>query len=277
MKWIAVALLALNVMYYGWQMDQDLRLARGNRLQSIIVPAGVAELRLVRELDSPPPARSEAGTPAEFGPAAEAINDPGLAPDSGVAAEIQAGTGAAPDWLVSQLPDLAVSDVVAGPAGYSCFSFGPLPGEKHALWLADWFRARMIPAGTRTTGDAGGNMLWVYLAPQPSREQAVGVAKTLEQKGVRDFRIIGSGDLANAVSLGLFSSQQAVNDRLRELREKGFQPVVVPYASVESVQWVDVRIARGDPVLEEMFAGFPGRYGSVPTACDQIALDQPAP
>lgn len=277
MKWLALVLLAVNVIHYGWQLDQDMRLARGNRAQSLVLPAGVAGLRLVRELEAPPPVRAADDGATEFDVSAQAINDPGLAPDTGVAAEIQAGTGALPEGLVGQLPDLALPETAVAPGEYSCFSFGPLPEDRHAVWLADWFRARMIPVATRASDDGGGNLLWVYLAPQPTREEAMGVAAALERQGVRDFRVIGRGDLANAVSLGLFSSQQAVNSRLRELREKGFQPVVVPYTGVQRVQWVDVRLLRTDPVLEEMFTGFPGRYGSVPTSCEQIALDQPAP
>jgi SPOR domain len=277
MKWIALTLLALNLIYYGWEMDQDLRLARANQAQALGVPAGVASLRLVRELKTPPAARADDDAPATFEPDAQAVTDAGMTPDDGIAAELQASTGAGPDELVNQLPELAVPAALGGTTGYSCFTFGPLPEEKHALWLADWFRTRMIPMHTRESQDADGSLLWVYLAPLPSAQEAEGVVQALQQKGVRDFRLISRGDLANAVSLGLFASQQAVNERLGELREKGFQPVVVPYAGVQRVHWIDVRIPAGDPVLQEMFSGFPGRYSSIPAACDQIALDQPPP
>lgn len=277
MKWLAVALLALNLGYYGWELDQDLRRTRANRAQALSVPAGVQLLPLVREMKEPPQARADDAEHADFEADAQAVMDTGMAPEGSIAAELQASTGAGPDELVNQLPELAVATATSGPTEYSCFSFGPLPGEKHALWLADWFRMRMIPMRTRESEDADGSLLWVYLAPLPSAQEARGVVQALQQTGVRDFRLINRGDLANAVSLGLFSSQQAVNERLSELREKGFQPVVVPYTGVQRVQWIDVRMPQGDPVLEEMYAGFPGRYNSVPAACDQIALDQPPP
>jgi cell division septation protein DedD len=276
-KWLALALLAINLVHYGWQLDQELRRARANRAQALVALPGARPLTLLRELDAPPALRATADSALDYGPAAEAVNDPDLAVESAVPAELQAATGAGPDELVNRLPDLVVPDAATGPARYTCFSLGPLPAEQHAVWLADWFRARMIPVHVRESEAGERNLLWVYLAPLPSRDDARAVAETLARKGIRDFRLIDRGDLANAVSLGLFSSQQAVNDRLRELREQGFQPVVVPYENMQRARWVDVRIPGDDPVIEEMFAGFPGRYGSVPKDCAEIAMDQPAP
>lgn len=277
MRWVALCLLALNLVHYGWQLDQDARRTRANHSQGLALPAAVAGLKLVRELAKPPAPREETESQMDFEPAAQAVNDPGLQTESSVAVEVQAGTGAGPDELVNQLPDLNVPGTAAGPVEYSCFSFGPLPEEKHAVWLADWFRARMVPLRNRVSDDPNQSLFWVYLAPQQSRESAMAVLDTLEKKGIRDYRLINRGDLANAVSLGLFSSQSAVNARLQELHEQGFQPVVVPYANLQNTHWIDVRIPKDDPVLQEMYSGFPARYGSVPVTCGEIALDQFAP
>lgn len=277
MRWLTLMLLAVNLGYYGWQLDQDARLARANRSQTLILPAGAATLKLVRELPAPPEVVDRMEAELDFEPAAQAVNDPDLQPAGGVAAEIQAGTGAGPGELVDLLPELQAPDTVPGPVKYLCFSYGPLPEEKHAVWVSDWFRARMIPARSRTSEDRDRSLFWVYLAPQPSREEAAAVLQTLASRGIRDYRLIDRGDLANAVSLGLFSTQSAVNDRLRQLREQGFQPVVVPYANVQRIHWIDVRVPNGDPVLDEMYTGFPARYGSVPVDCGEIALDQPSP
>ena len=279
MRWVALCLLALNLVHYGWQLDADARAARANRSLALALPARVAQLKLVRELAQAPAAREESAGQLDYEPAAQAVNDPGLQTDTSVPAEIQAGTGAGPNELVNQLPDLNLP----GPATamdaqeYSCFSFGPLPEEKHAVWLADWFRVRQIQLRNRVSEDAGRNLFWVYLSPQPSRQGAEAVLVSLAQKGIRDYRLIDHGNLANAVSLGLFSSQAQVNERLRQLREQGFQPVVVPYPNVQRIHWVDVRMPKDDPVLQEMYAGFPARFGSVPVACSEIAMNQPAP
>jgi hypothetical protein len=277
MRWLALLLLALNLGYISWHLDQDAQRARANASQSLSVPVGVPGLKLVRELPAPPEVVGKLEAELDFEPEAEAVNDPGLQPVSGAAAEVQAGTGAAPGELVSLLPEVQTRDSAPGPERFTCFSYGPLPEERHAVWLTDWFRARMIRARQRTSVDPNRSLFWIYLAPQPSREQAASVVQTLQAKGVRDYRLIDRGGLANAVSLGLYSTQQAVNDRLKQLRDRGFQPVVVPYSNVQRIHWVDVRIPEGDPALQDMYSGFPARYGSVPVDCGQIALDQPAP
>ena len=277
MRWLALGLLTLNLVHYGWRLDQDTRRARANHSQALTLPARVEGLTLVRELAEAPAEREEIEGQPDYEPAAQAVNDPGLPTDTSVAAEIQAGTGAGPDELVNQLPDLNLPDTPAGPMEYSCFSFGPLPEEKHAVWLADWFRARMVPLRSRVSEDTDRSLFWVYLAPQPSRQGAEAVLNTLAEKGIRDYRLIDRGSLANAVSLGLFSTQADVNKRLQQLHEEGFKPVVVPYANMQRIHWIDVRLPKDDPVLEEVYSGFPARYGSVPVACSEIALDQSAP
>jgi hypothetical protein len=279
MRWLALCLLALNLVFAGWQVDADARAARANRSQALVVDATAGKLKLVRELAQPPAAREESPGPLDFEPAAQAVNDPGLQTENSVPAEVQAGTGAGPDDLVNQLPDLNLPNAATamGAQEYSCFSFGPLPEEKQAVWLADWFRVRQVQLRSRVSEDADRNLFWVYLAPQQSRHGAEAVLDTLAKKGIRDYRLIDRGNLANAVSLGLFSSQSQVNERLRQLREQGFQPVVVPYPNVQRIHWVDVRVPKDDPVIQEMYAGFPARFGSVPVACSEIALEQPAP
>ncbi|OGT84837.1 MAG: hypothetical protein A3H91_08825 [Gammaproteobacteria bacterium RIFCSPLOWO2_02_FULL_61_13] len=282
MRWVALCLLALNLVHYGWQVDADTRTARANQSEALTLPARVGELKLLRELAQLPAAREELEGQLDFEPAAQAVNDPGLQTETSVPAEIQAGTGAGPDELVNQLPDLDLPGTasgagVAGVEEYSCFSFGPLPEEKHAIWLADWFRVRLIPLRSRVGEDADRSLFWVYLSPQQSRQGVDSVLDTLAKKGIQDYRLIDRGNLANAVSLGLFSSQSQVNERLRQLREQGFQPVVVPYPNVQRIHWVDVRLPKEDPVLQEMYTGFPSRFGSVPVACSEIALDQSAP
>jgi len=272
-----LCLLALNLVHFGWQLDLDARAAHANRTQALALPAGVPELKLVRELAQPPAARDDLEGQQEYEPEAQAVNDPGLQTENSVAAEIQAATGAGPDELVNQLPDLNLPDAATGVEEYSCFSFGPLPEEKHAVWLSDWFRVRLIPLRSRVTEDTDRSLFWVYLAPQQSRQGAEAVLDTLAQKGIRDYRLIDRGNMANAVSLGLFSSQSKVNERLQQLREQGFQPVVVPYPNLQRVHWVDVRMPKDNPVLQEMYTGFPARFGSVPVACSEIALDQSAP
>jgi hypothetical protein len=101
--------------------------------------------------------------------------------------------------------------------------------------------------------------------------------KDLRNKGASDFRLITGGNLANAISLGVYSSQASVNDRLGELQEKGYTPVVVPYATGKRIFWVDAWFS-GDPgQLEQLLSGFPSRYNYVPVDCGKIDMAPASP
>ena len=99
----------------------------------------------------------------------------------------------------------------------------------------------------------------------------------LKDRGINDYRLISHGNLENAISLGLFSSQASVNGRLRELEQKGYKPVVVPYYDNKRLFWVDVRLRESNVPLDSVFTGFPSRYNYVPVSCDKIAMDLAAP
>jgi hypothetical protein len=175
--------------------------------------------------------------------------------------------------IAALLPEITEAPAVVEGAAYSCFTYGPLPEERQAVWLGDWFRARRAEIRSRTSEDPGRRLFWVYLAPAETLQSAMQVVENLKQRGIRDYRLISKGDLGNAVSLGLFSSQEAVNARLQELKEKGFQPVVVPYSNVQRFYWIDVRVPAVPEILDQLFDGYPSRYSSVPVQCSEIAMN----
>ena len=77
--------------------------------------------------------------------------------------------------------------------------------------------------------------------------------KSIREKGIRDYRLISQGNLQNAISMGLFSSQASVNKRLRELEKKGYKPIVVPYSDGKRAYWVDAQLPQDDAVLGKVF------------------------
>jgi hypothetical protein len=253
MRTLVLLLLVANLVYLGWELDRESRAAVRNGAAALPVPPGTRRLVLIRELDEPPP-------PREPAPQTYADPDPVLRE------------------LVAQLPDISLRPLPAAEGlSRSCFTFGPLPDERQALWLGDWFRSRQVEVRHRTTEEAPRPLFWIYLAPEGTRADAEALMQDLERQGVRDYRLITRGGLGNAVSLGLFSSQAAVNARLAELAEKGYRPVVVPYQDVTRFYWLDVAVADDPVLLKELFEGYPARYPSVPVQCSQIAMAKSEP
>jgi hypothetical protein len=209
---------------------------------------------------APPPVRM-----AEAGPDMPA---PAIADTGGVPLEA--------DQLVAELPDIQVTGIDNLAAAASCYRYGPIPDEELIKGLQDWFRSRNASTSLRATEERGSHMFWVYLAPPPSRESALAMLEDMKNRGIGDFRLITRGNMANAISLGLFASREAVDARLRELREKGYVPVVVPYPNVRKVYWLDTRIPDASPAMQQMYEGHPSKFASVPVSCDEFPQTVPA-
>lgn len=262
MKWFVLATLLLgNILYFGWELDRETRMAVQG-VTAMNIPAAANRLSLVSELDVLPDLRDSS--------ALESESDEGdLITDlSGGEAE-----GNAFQDLVSELPDVVELEGLREaiiPA--SCFSFGPIPDELQANNLAQWFSTRNAATNIRYSEEQARQLLWIYLAPQHSRQTALQVLDELKGKGISDYRLISHGNLRNAISLGLFSSQAAVNNRLGELRKKGYKPVVVPYANVRRIYWIDVLVRVEEAQLEQILKGRAASYHSAPVDCSEIAI-----
>lgn len=260
MRWIFILLLILNVVYFGWELDRETAIRYKQASSVLSVPASARRLQLISELPRPPELR---------------IIDTGE--DNPVEALDLDSSQPVDTGLVADLPDIQLADTATMLASYSCYRFGPVLDEQLAISLQDWFVARSTVAQTSYTEDPGKQLYWIYLAPQPSRENAMAVLDEMQRKGVGDFRLINRGDLQNAISLGLFSSREAVNARLEELKEKGYVPVVVPYANIKRIYSVDVRIPDASGLAAEISSGYPARFESVTLDCGQISASASSP
>ncbi|NIP49844.1 MAG: SPOR domain-containing protein [Gammaproteobacteria bacterium] len=278
MKWLFIFLLVINVAYMGWEIDHQTRINLNNRKEALPVPRGVDRLVLVRELNKTPETKSANNDSPDI----ETV-DTDISEAAKTAADIQTGvSGMTNDvkieqeivnLLVSQLPDISTRSISnnLSETQQTCFSYGPFPDDQQTADLIAWFEERRINVQQRLEREQENRLFWVYLAQQESRSSAIKAIEDLKSKGIRDYRLIETGDLRNAISLGLFSTQAAVNRRLNELKDRGYQPVVVPYRDAKMVYWVDIKLSSQTDVMSEMFTGFPARYNSVPVNCTKIA------
>lgn len=268
MKWLFIFLLLGNVVYLGWELDREtsMRVSRQSSLPRI--PADADRLRLVQELQSLPPLRDSEVVSVPAAPvAAETTTPAGTPVAEDIAGDVNAGEGAD-----EPLDGFTVSGGVDSYATSACFSFGPVADEAQAMSLRDWLVGVGGSSQVRHTDEQGRQLFWVYLAPQESRQEAMTTIRSFREKGVQDFRLIVTGNLQNAISMGLFSSQSAVNKRLNELEKKGYKPVVVPYSDGKRVYWIDARL-REDAALPGIMSGeFPSRFSSSPVECAEIAI-----
>lgn len=259
MRWLFVLLLVANTGYLGWELDRETAIRHHQAAALIPVPASAQRLPLLEELPELPSVRT----------LETAIADP-------VSPSVETPTQ---DTLVADMPEMVLPETGTVVTSYRCFRYGPLLDQDQLASLQEWFTAKGARAESHYVEEQGRRLYWIYLAPQPSRENAMTVLQEMRSRGIGDFRLINRGDLQNAISLGLFSSREAVDARLEELKEKGYVPVVVPYADVKRIYSLDVRIADTGGLLTEAQQGYPAGFESVPRACEEVAApeDSPAP
>ena len=255
MRWIFIIMLLLNLAYFGWELDRQVRIDRENAGPPAISTAGVQTLKLISESDVEPvtytPVSAEDGPGITAGAATDTLF---ALPDNG---------------LVTELPDFTIAGINDTGRGEFCYTFGPIEEEVLATGVEDWFTSRRAQTYMRYT-DETGQLFWIYLAPSQDNNDAMSIIRDLQDQGINDYRVVSSGNLGNAISLGLYSGQSAVNQRLGELEQKGYKPVVVPYREGKRIYWIDVRLSMDPGALETVFQGYPARYNYVPVDCARL-------
>ncbi|SCZ68429.1 SPOR domain-containing protein [Thiohalomonas denitrificans] len=87
---------------------------------------------------------------------------------------------------------------------------------------ADALTAAIQQNGARLSGRGASQMTrrnhWVLIPPVSSRTDARRVIRELQAFGMNDFYLVRNGEYANAISLGVFSTEAAALQRLKRIR-----------------------------------------------------------
>jgi hypothetical protein len=286
MKWFFIIFLILNVCYFGWELDRQTRIEVSNAVRPFNVPADVQRLELLGEIEKKPdvspailipmPGKNVSVTNKMEENQSSDIED---SPLQNIASMMDQGNVMIEkkilDELVGGLPEFATNYVQqAEQEKILCVSFGPFADSYQAGELSNWLRDNDIQTKQRTEGNTKDQYFWIYLSPSETKDQAMAAIADLKGKGVQDYKLINKGNLQNAISLGLFSSQSAVNRRLNELKNIGYQPIMVPYHKTEIIIWVDAKLDTKDNtegnILTEFINGYPSRFNSIPVKCGDL-------
>ena len=232
MKLLGIAFLMVNVLLFAWQYNKHVENATREVVLRPALPAGVETLVLLSEMDTLPLLK----------PSAE-----------------DAATG-----------DLSESEVKADvePADL-CLEAGPFSDAVARDGFKDWMADLVAALHTRSETVRKRKLFWVYLEPTSD----FGAQKSmvdLRVRGVQDYMLIRRGGLKNAISLGLFSSQDSVNRRLSELEEQGYQPVVVPRYETTDQFWVSAQLAAEYGSLPDIPETLLGDAAAIEIGCDTV-------
>ena len=97
---------------------------------------------------------------------------------------------------------------------------------------------------------------WVFIPPQANRPAALKKTAELKSLGIEDYFVLqDEGSMRWAVSLGVFSSEEAAKTRLEALRAKGVRSAQTGERDTQVTKiWFQVRGA--DPALQAKLQGF---------------------
>ncbi|SFO01299.1 Sporulation related domain-containing protein [Formivibrio citricus] len=89
-------------------------------------------------------------------------------------------------------------------------------------------RLKALGLSAAESGGAENAKFWVYVPPQSTLAEARKKAQQIADLGVDDYFVVNDGKRwQNAISLGVFSSREAGERRLAELREKGVRSAIL--------------------------------------------------
>lgn len=238
MRALAIVLLVVNVLAFAWQYHGHVEMRTREVLahRQAPKPAEGPPLQLLSELDELPPLKAPEAAPAP----------------SAVKSDVRA--------------DVAAAD--------ACLDVGPFETAAARDAVATWLASYVASSHTRSEWLRTRRFFWVYLEPTDSKESARRNVAELAERGVKDYMLISRGDLENAISLGLFRSQDSVNRRLAELGEKGYKPVVVPRFETSERFFVSVQLAASATTVPELPPELLGEADAKPLPCADMQVGE---
>ena len=169
-----------------------------------------------------------------------ATSDPGV-PALVLLSERDAAPGLLPGAAPAGIPGTVSGDDI-------CMSIGPFQTQsdmRASLGAMSPLVKRIQYRDERATQSRG---YWVFLEAMKSREEALGVARTLSAKGVRDYYVVTAGEQLNTISLGLFREQANAERRKAEIAAMGFSPQLIQRTEELPVYWIDFARSAEKPV-----------------------------
>ncbi len=125
-----------------------------------------------------------------------------------------------------------------------CELVGPFESSDIASDFVERLKAIEVGASLRDIELPAGPGYWVYLEPRPTRREALRVLSELQSKRI-DSYVIPKGELANGISLGMFSRKQLSDARVKEMVSIGLEPLVQEIERSYREMWVMLDAGAG--------------------------------
>lgn len=141
-----------------------------------------------------------------------------------------------------------------------CERLGPLEKRADADILSLRLRNIGLKSDIQSESISSHEGYWVLIPQQQSKQEAIEEMERLKKAGVTDLWRFTSGDLTNAISLGLFRNESRALWRKRQLEEKGFRVEVAPRYLQKTRYWLDISYLGASPVSDSFWKDVTGLF-----------------
>lgn len=148
----------------------------------------------------------------------------------------------------------ASSDPLSG--GEKCQLVGPYAELLHAEYLVERLTALDVQSSIRHIEITDGKNYWVYSKPEMSEKEALRRLYEVQAKSIDDVYIIPTGELANGISFGQFSTAAEADERAAAVRAQGYSVEIKEIAKSHSEIWVEVHEQSEQKINEDRWLAF---------------------
>ena len=128
-----------------------------------------------------------------------------------------------------------VSSVTSGQP--ICTLVGPFSVLLRAEYFVERLQALSLLAEVKQLVVASEPGYWLYLPSEPSRKEALRRLSELQRRGI-DSYVIPSGNLANGISLGMFTNKERADAMLLSVKSQGYKPEIAEVPREQKEIWV---------------------------------------
>lgn len=134
-----------------------------------------------------------------------------------------------------------------------CWLIGPFDEVVSVKQVQGRLAALAIELPTKTVEVVSSVDYWVYMPPLADRKKAIKKLRSLQGESIDSF-LIGDGELANGISLGLFTKKERADRVREELVGKGYKEVLLKTVPRKHVQyWGLIDGSKYGPLADELW------------------------
>jgi len=166
--------------------------------------------------------------------AAVAIESNSKASSVSIKLLIEAKASAADIQSIVAVPSAPTVKSVRQPL---CTLVGPFPKLLSSEYFLEKLQSLGVRSEVRSIVVVSKPGYWLHLLPEKSRKEALRRLSELQARGI-DSYVIPDGNLANGISLGMFSDKARALVMEKDIEEQGYKPKIVGVPREQKEFWV---------------------------------------